>query len=187
MAILSHPHTYDDLIQARESTTDRLELIEGELVVTPSPTPMHQLVVHRLAVMLDRVIVEPRLGLVLEAPLDAYLDERNILQPDLVVLLLDRKRMFGPAKLEGAPSLAIEVISPSTGRRDRGIKRDLFARHGVLEYWIVDPDAKTVIIFSDLAEGRYRSEIVFSDTAVSATIPHLTADLAALIAPAFGA
>ena len=161
--------------------------IEGELVVTPSPTPMHQLVVHRLAVMLDRVIVEAGHGLVLEAPLDAYLDERNILRPDLVALLHDRKRVFGSAKLEGAPSLAIEVISPSTGRRDRVIKRDLYAKHGVPEYWLVDPVAKTVTIVSDPEESRYRSEAVSSETAVSATIPALTADLAALFAPAFGA
>jgi Uma2 family endonuclease len=187
MAILSHPLTYDDLLAARERTDDRLELIEGELVVTPSPTPRHQLVVHRLAVMLDRVIVEPHLGLVLEAPLDAYLDERNILQPDLVVLLHDRKGLFGSAKLEGAPSLAIEVISPSTGRRDRGIKRDLYARYDVPEYWTVDPDAKTVTAFSDPEGDRYRSETVSNDTAFSATLPHLTADLAALFAPAFGA
>jgi Uma2 family endonuclease len=187
MSILSHPHTYDDLIHTRETTDDRLELIEGELVVTPSPTPLHQLVVHRLAVMLDRVIVEPHLGLVLEAPLDAYLDERNILQPDLVVLLHDRKDLFGSAKLEGAPNLAIEVISPSTGRRDRGIKRDLYARNGVPGYWVVDAETKTVTVFSDPEEGRYRSETVSSDTAVSATIPNVTADLAALFAPAFGA
>jgi Uma2 family endonuclease len=164
-----------------------LELIEGELVVTPSPTPLHQLVVHRLAVMLDRVIVESMLGLVLEAPLDTYFDERNVLQPDLVVLLHDRKGLFGSAKLEGAPSLAIEIISPSTGQRDRGIKRDLYARYGVPEYWTVDPNAKTVTIFSDPEGGRYRSETVSSDTAVSATIPNVTADLAALFAPAFGA
>ncbi|MBA3451305.1 MAG: Uma2 family endonuclease, partial [Chloroflexia bacterium] len=73
MSILSHALTYDDLKQQREIRDERLELIEGEIIVTPSPTPMHQLVVHRLAVLLDRAIVETGLGQVLVSPIDVFL------------------------------------------------------------------------------------------------------------------
>jgi Uma2 family endonuclease len=186
MSILSHSLTYEDLLRERETRDERLELIEGEIIVTPSPTPMHQLVVHRLAVLLDRAIVESGLGLVLESPLDVFLAARNVFQPDLIVLLRDRIQLFGSAMVESAPSLAVEVISPSTTAYDRVTKRNVYARYGVPEYWLVDPATQTVTVFSDPRDGRYRTEQMMSDVAVSATIPGLSADLKALFAPVPG-
>jgi Uma2 family endonuclease len=187
MAIRSTTHTYDDLVDAREHRDERLELIEGEIVVAPSPAPMHQLVVHRLAVLLDRAIVEADLGLVLESPLDVYLEDFNVFQPDLIVLLHDRIELFGVAKVESAPSLAVEIVSPSTGRRDRVAKRDIYARFAVPEYWLIDHEQGTVTVFSDPRDGRYLAETTTNDIAVSVTIPGLTIDLAALFAPIRGA
>jgi Uma2 family endonuclease len=186
MSILSHSLIYDDLLRERETRDERLELIEGEIVVTPSPSLMHQIVVHRLDVLHDRAIVESGLGLVIGAPFDVYLDEQNVPQPDLMVVLWDRERVLGSARLESAPSLAIEIIAPSSATKDRVTKRNLYARYGVPEYWLVDPDATTVTIFSDPREGRYHSEQVVSDVANSATIPELSADLQALFAPVPG-
>jgi Uma2 family endonuclease len=185
MATLSHLLTYADLERARETSDERLELIEGEIVVSPSPTWLHQLVVHRLAVMLDRAIVESGRGIVLESPFDVYLDDNNILQPDVVVLLRDRRGLLGSRNLEGAPSLAIEIVSPSSGGLDRRRKRDLYARFGVPEYWVVDPDARSVTLFGDLREGQYQSERQASQVAVSPTIPELSIDVMALFAPPF--
>jgi Uma2 family endonuclease len=186
MAIQSRSFTYDDLQRMRETRDERLELIEGEIIVTPSPSPLHQLVVHRLAVLLDRAIVESGLGLVLESPLDVFLAARNVFQPDLIVLLRDRIQLIGSAKVESAPSLTVEVISPSTSAYDRVTKRDVYARFSVPEYWLVDPDAKTVTIYSDPQDGRYQAEQTVSDIAISATIPELSADLKALFAPVPG-
>ena len=186
MAIQSRSLTYDDLKRERETRDERLELIEGEIVVTPSPSLMHQIVVHRLDVLLDRAIVESGLGLVISAPFDVYLDEQNVPQPDLMVVLWDRERVLGSARLESAPSLVIEIISPSSATKDRVTKRNLYARYGVPEYWLVDPDAKSVTIFSDPQNGRYQAEQTVSDVAISATIPALSADLKALFAPVPG-
>ena len=186
MSILSHPRTYADLQRARETSDERWELIEGELFVAPAPSLMHQIVSHRLAVLLDRAIVEPGRGWVIEAPFDVYLDEQDILQPDLVVVLQDRQDALHSAGLASAPSLAIEIISPSTASRDRVRKRRVFARHGVPEYWLVDPERGTVTIYTDPQEGRYQTAIVTSDVAISATIPGLSADLKALFAPVPG-
>lgn len=186
MSTLSRSLTYDDLLRERATRDERLELIEGEIVVTPSPSPLHQLVVHRLAVLLDRAIVESGLGLVLESPLDVFLAAHNVFQPDLIVLLNDRIRLFGPDMVENAPSLAVEIISPSSSAYDRVTKRDVYARFGVPEYWLIDPEAETVTIFSDPRDGRYHTETVSSDVAVSATIPGLSADLKALFAPVPG-
>ena len=186
MAIQSRSLTYDDLKRERETRDERLELIEGEIIVTRSPTPMHQLLVHRLAVLLDRAIVESGLGLVLESPLDVFLAAQNVFQPDLIVLLRDRIQLFGSAVVESAPSLAIEIISPSTSAYDRVIKRNVYGQYGVAEYWLVDPEAETVTVLSDPHDGRYLAEQVMSDIAVSATIPELSADLKALFAPVPG-
>ena len=182
MAIQSRSLTYDDLQRMRETRDERLELIDGELFVTPSPSLMHQIVIHRLDVLLDRAIVESGLGLVIGAPFDVYLDEQNVPQPDLMAVLWDRERVLGSARLESAPSLAIEIISPSSATKDRVTKRNLYARHGVPEYWLVEPDAKTVTIFSDPQNGRYQVEETTSDIAISATILELSADLKALFA-----
>jgi Uma2 family endonuclease len=186
MAIQSRSLTYDDLKRERETRDERLELIEGEIIVTPSPSLMHQIIVHRLDVLLDRAIVESGLGLVISAPFDVYLDEQNVPQPDLMVVLWDRERVLGSARLESAPSLVIEIISPSSATKDRVTKRNLYARYGVPEYWLVDPDAKSVTIFSDPQNGRYQAEQTVSDVAISATIPALSADLKALFAPVPG-
>jgi Uma2 family endonuclease len=186
MAIQSRSLTYEDLKQERETRDERLELIEGEIIVTPSPSLMHQIIVHRLDVLLDRAIVEAGLGLVIGAPFDVYLDDQNVPQPDLIVVLWDREQVLGSARLESAPSLAIEIISPSSATRDRLTKRNLYARYAVPEYWLVDPEAKTVTVFSDPRDGRYRTEQTTNDVAISATIPQLSADLKALFAPVPG-
>ncbi len=88
--------------------------------------------------------------------------------------------------VENAPSLAVEILSPSTSARDQGIKQELYARFGVPEYWLIDPDAHTITVFSDPQDDRYQSETTFSDTAVSATIAGVSVDLAMLFAPVPG-
>ena len=187
MSVVSHSLTYADLLRERETRDDRLELIEGEIVVTPAPAPLHQVIAHRLAVMLDQAIDPGDFGVIMQSPLDVVFEERNVVQPDLAVLLRDRMERFGSQKVEGAPSLAVEILSPSTSARDRGSKREIYARYGVPEYWLVDLDARTITVFSDPRDGRFQSQMVSSGTAVSATIRGLSVDLAALFAPVPGA
>jgi Uma2 family endonuclease len=113
MAILSRPFTDEDLLRQRETRDERLELIDGEIVVTPSPTPMHQLIVHRLAVILNQAIVATGAGLVLESPLDVFLETHNVFQPDVIVLLRDRVRLFGPQMVESAPEETTSDVAVS--------------------------------------------------------------------------
>jgi Uma2 family endonuclease len=186
MAIQSRSLTYEDLQRTRATSDEHFELIEGEIIVTPSPSLMHQIIVHRRDVLLDRAVVETGLGLVIGAPFDVYLDERNVPQPDLMVVLWDHAQVLGSARMESAPSLVVEIISPSSATKDRVTKRSLYARYGVPEYWLVDPEAKTITIFSEPRHNRYHAESVSSTTAVSATIPGLSVDLKALFAPVPG-
>ena len=185
MAIQSRALTFEDLQRMRETRDERLELIEGELYVTPSPTPLHQDISGNLYILFRRVVFDSGRGRVYFAPLDIRLAETTIVQPDLVIILSNRP-VLTAARVEGAPSLAVEIISPSTSAYDRVTKRNLYARHGVPEYWLVNPDAETVTIFSDPHDGRYQAEQTTIDVAVSATIPGLSADLKALFAPVPG-
>jgi Uma2 family endonuclease len=186
MAIQSRSLTYDDLQRMRETRDERLELIDGELFVTPSPSPMHQDISGNLYTLFRNVVFESGRGRAYYAPLDVRLDENTVVQPDLIIILSDRSPVLTTARVEGVPSLAVEIISPSTSAYDRVTKRDVYARSSVPEYWLVDPDAKTVTIFSDPQDGRYQTEQTVSDVAISATIPELSADLKALFAPVPG-
>ena len=183
MAIQSRPLSFADLQRMREASDERLELIDGELFVTPSPTPLHQYVSGRLQFLFQLTVRELGFGLVFDAPLDVRLARRTIVQPDLIIVLPDRRAIVTGTRIEGAPSLAVEILSPSTRGIDRTTKRDVYASFGVQEYWLIDTDAGTVTVCNDPHEGRYRTERVTSDTAVSEIIPGLTVDLIELFAP----
>jgi Uma2 family endonuclease len=186
MSTLSRPLTYDDLQRARETSNDRFELIEGELFVTPSPTPMHQDISGNLYTLFRNVVFESGRGRVYYAPLDVRLAENTIVQPDLIVVLSDRQRILTVSRIDGAPSPVVEIVSPSTSAYDRVTKRNLYARYGVPEYWLIDLEAKTITICSDAENDQYRSGLVSSTIAASATIRGLSVDLVTLFAPVPG-
>jgi Uma2 family endonuclease len=184
MAIQSRPLTYEDLERLRETRDERLELIEGELFVTPAPSLSHQEVSANCYSWLRRAIAETGRGRVYYAPVDVRLAANTIIQPDLVVVLSDRLDILTRPRIEGAPSLIIEIVSPSTTTYDRVTKRGVYARYGVPEYWLVDFETWSVTVFSDPRGGRYQLENEYGDTAVSATIPGLSvasADLFAMV------
>jgi Uma2 family endonuclease len=186
MSILSRPLTYSDLERIRETSDEFFELIEGELFVTPAPTPLHQFVSQRLYDLLKLTVVTPGLGLISYAPLDVFFAEHTILQPELIVLLGERVNQIGEKYVEGPPSLVIEIASPSTSSRDQGMKLNLYAQYGVPEYWFVDVENRSVTVFSKLRNGRYEHELTTREVAVSETIPGLSADLKSLFAPILG-
>jgi Uma2 family endonuclease len=182
MSVFSHPLTYADLERERESRDERLELIEGEMVVTPAPTPLHQRIAGRLYSLFDQALPEQ----VYFAPVDVQLTEFTIVQPDIVVVLSGIEENVKASRIEGAPSIVAEIVSPSTSARDTVTKRNLYAQHGVPEYWLVDPLARRVTIYSRPEDGKYQVEQSTEDVAVSATIHGLSAELAKLFAPVPG-
>lgn len=123
----------------------RHEAIEGELYVTPAPTPRHQEIVLRLALRLEAILAEPGRGRVFVAPIGVeFQDSGEGVQPDIVFVSSSGAAKVEEAGIVGAPDLVVEVLSPGTAQRDRGVKRKLYERHGVEQYWIVDPEARTV-------------------------------------------
>lgn len=132
------------------------QLIDGELVMSPSPTRSHQAVLLRLALMLQRFVVENSLGEVYVAPFDVKFSETEVYQPDLLFISADRLTIIAEQQVNGAPDLVVEVLSPATGYYDLTKKRRVYEVSGVKEYWIVDPTERTVEVLENV-EGTYKT------------------------------
>jgi len=155
--------TYEDYLHLPEDGK-RHELIEGDHYVTPSPTPRHQLVLARLGGILYAYLREHPLGNIYPAPLDVVLSDTDVVQPDLLFLAGGRQDLVTESNLRGAPDLVVEVLSESTRRTDEITKRHLYERHGVGEYWVIDPVLETVKVYR-LAEEGFRREAELSTEA----------------------
>ena len=141
------PHTEwtVDMVRALPDDGNRYEVIDGELFVTPAPSRVHQRAVRELVLLIEPYVREHALGETIFAPADVVVfGPRKFVQPDLFVLPFVDNAPAGSWADVGRLLLAVEVISPSTARTDRSRKRDLYLEKGVPEYWIVDPDARTV-------------------------------------------
>ena len=145
------PTTWEDVLRMPDDG-NRYEFIGGRLYVTPAPVTRHQRISKRLQAALMRVLEDAGLGEVFSAPfLVEFPGTGDRVQPDLLFVSDERREIIGEKQVLGAPDLVVEILSPSTAHRDRGIKLDLYARCGVRQYWIVDPveDAVDVWRFGD--------------------------------------
>ncbi|MGI9252555.1 MAG: Uma2 family endonuclease [Thermomicrobiales bacterium] len=178
-----HPgYTKRDLDALRVRQDLRYELIDGEVFVTPAPGTSHQLAIGRLHVVLYGSIAEGGRGVVLLAPCDVVLDDETVVQPDLLAVLNDRAGIIGEAGITGAPSLVVEIISPTSRRTDMVVKRGRYARAGIPEYWLVDPEALVLVRHHEPGDDDYRQATVFgrAETMESATIAGLSVDLSTI-------
>ncbi|MCF6149712.1 MAG: Uma2 family endonuclease [Candidatus Kuenenia sp.] len=146
-------YTYEDYVKISEDK--RYELIDGELLMTPSPITRHQRISRKIEFMLEKFIVENNLGEVFDAPYDVYLDETNVVQPDILFVSKDRLNIIGEKNIQGAPDLVIEIVSENSAYRDIVLKKGLYARFGVKEYWIVIPETEEIEIYI-LEENHYQ-------------------------------
>ncbi len=131
--------TYDDY--ANLPGDERYELIDGELILVGAPYLIHQ----RLGKRLFRLMLSAEddgLGWLYFAPVDVVLTDHDVVQPDLLFISKERADIITAANVQGAPDLVVEILSPSTARRDWTQKRELYARHGVKEMWLVDPEER---------------------------------------------
>ena len=135
--------TYADYV-ALPDDGRRYEILAGELAMTPAQGRRHQEIVGELFSVLHGHVKARGLGQVFVSPFDVILDDTSVVQPDIVYVAVDRLASVSERGVEGAPSLAVEIVSPSTRQRDREAKRELYARHGVPHFWIVDPEARAI-------------------------------------------
>lgn len=161
---------------------ERFELIDGDAVMLAAPSSVHQWISGGLFGQLYtylrgkkcRVFAAPFSVRPFEKDGDLPEDVRTVVEPDLsVVCDLSKIDSHG---CKGAPDLIIEILSPSTARMDRFIKYDLYQRAGVREYWIVDPDTRTVQVYT-LEDGRYHAAELFTDTVRAGVLEECVIDL----------
>ena len=146
--------TYKDY-EALPADGRRYELHDGELSVTPAPSPRHQEISGNLNEILRGHVKTRGLGKVFYSPIDCILSDITVVQPDLVYLDPSRLALLSNRGIEGPPTLVVEILSPSTTEIDRSTKRQVYARHGVPYYWIVDPEVRVVEAYV-LSEGAYQ-------------------------------
>jgi len=151
--------TYTDFVRFPSDDGRRHELIQGVHVVSAAPSGWHQVLMLRLGHELEKYFEESRVGLVMPG-VDCVFSFFDVICPDLVVVMANQKRILTKPHIQGAPAIVIEILSPSTKSRDRGVKRTLCERIGVREYWIVDPDHDTITVHV-LVKGRFaKSEVL---------------------------
>lgn len=161
--------TYEDYKLLPEDG-HRWEILDGDLVREPAPRPFHQIIADSLLVLLRQFVVERGFGLVISSPLDVVLSEENVLQPDIVFIPKDRWAIVTEENLWGAPALAVEVLSPATTHRDRAVKRKIYERFGVEEYWIVDPERKEIEVLSRTEAGYARRDLLREGDALTSPL-----------------
>jgi len=162
----------------------RHELIDGEHAVTPSPDERHQRVSMDLAVALANHLTSTGAGRVYHAPFDVVLSNHDVVEPDLLVVLSDQLDIIGSQNVRGAPAIVVEILSPGGRHRDEVVKRDLYARAGVREYWIVDPGRDAIIVCRQGTPGTFETggdlSAAAGDTLMSPLLPGFSVPLARL-------
>ena len=144
--------TYEEYYRLDDD--QRHEIIDGNLLMAPSPDMWHQEWSLNLTLLVATHVKRRQLGKVFVAPFDVALDSENTVQPDLIFVAAANIGIVKQRAIFGTPDLLVELVSPSSVRRDRYDKKDLYARFGVKEYWIGDPANKSLEILT-LKEGRY--------------------------------
>ena len=161
--------TFRDYLETPDD--ERYELFDGELIMAPSPTELHQIISGRLGARLLLHVERSNLGQVFFAPYDVKLSDTDVVQPDLLFVSNERAGIRTANNIQGAPDLVVEIQSPSTAKRDWNDKRSLYAQHGVTEYWLINPDAHTVIVLL-LNQGEYEPAGLYGEgsTLISPTV-----------------
>jgi len=170
--------TYDDYRQLPDDGK-RYEIIDGELYMATSPTSNHQKNVRNFIFTLTFYLRNHPIGEAIQGPLEVFFSETNLAQPDVMFIGKDRLNIIKPTQIKGAPDLVIEVLSPSTEKRDRTITLEMYARFGVREYWMAKEKTATVEIFR-LQKGKLVlvARLGKSDMLTSPLLPGLEISLA---------
>lgn len=158
--------TYEDYLLTEEGK--RYELIDGDLLMTPAPNVEHQDISKDLLIILYNQLERKGFGKVFASPIDVVLSNTDVVQPDVLFISKERMNIITKQNIQGAPDLVIEILSEGTEKRDLVFKRKLYHRAGVKEYWIVDPEKRTLEILVHEPDD-YASRAVYSGDATVAS------------------
>jgi Uma2 family endonuclease len=168
--------TYDDFVHFPDDG-QRHELIDGEHYVTPSPNLAHQRILGNLYLLIGNWLEEHPIGRVFFAPLDVVFSHFDVVEPDLLYVSNERAaQVITPMHIRGVPELVVEIASKGTRKRDATIKRGLYERMGVSEYWVVDPFIDVVHVYRRERDGFGQPDTLAreaSDVLTTALLPGL--------------
>ena len=163
--------TYEDYLLFPDDGL-RHEIIEGEHYVSPPPVVRHQRILLKLSHLVQTYLDAHPVGEILFAPVAVLLSEFNVFEPDLLYLSKEHRDLLTLKNVQGAPDLVVEILSPSTRSRDKRLKRDVYERAGVREYWTIDPDHDVVDVYRRTGAGAFDDPIRLERTG-SLTTPLL--------------
>ncbi|MEW6095005.1 MAG: Uma2 family endonuclease [bacterium] len=152
--------TYEDYLIWDIGPDKRYELIGGEFFMVPPPNMWHQTTSVEIEFRIKQLLEKTGLGKVFHAPCDVVLSNEDVVQPDIIFVSKENLNIITRDNIKGAPDLLIEIISKKSAQRDRIIKRRLYEKHGVKEYWLVNPDKKEIEVLR-LDQGKYKTYGVF--------------------------
>ena len=165
--------TYEDYLLFPDDGK-RHELIDGEHYVTPSPVTKHQRISGNIFVFLGTYIQKVKIGQLFAAPMDVVLSDLDVVQPDLLFITNKRDSIITEKNIQGPPDLVVEILSASSRKTDEMVKRKLYERYRVAEYWIVDPELESIKIYrlSDNGFSRIAElSVEINDTLTSPLFP----------------
>lgn len=139
------------------------QLVEGELIMAPSPNSFHQDIALNVAFLLRHYVVKRRLGKVYIAPLDVYLSDVDVFQPDVFFLSNQNLHLQKADGVHGAPDLVVEIVSPSNGALEKKRKRSIYAQHGVKEEWLIEPTLEQIHRYDFTVDTAKPVRIIDSD------------------------
>lgn len=148
-------YTYKDYLRLPDDGK-RYEIIEGELHMTPAPAVFHQIILLNVEDQLRNFLRKHGGGIVLVSPVDVVLSDVDVVEPDIIVVTREREFIIKEKNIQGPPDIVVEILSEGTRHTDRTRKRALYQKFGVKEYWMIDPESKTVEILI-LESGIYVS------------------------------
>ena len=164
--------TYEDLLLFPDDGK-RHELIDGEHYVTPPPNIKHQTIVTNLGGMIWNYLQEHRVGRMFNVTVDVVLSNFDVVEPDVQFISRAREGILTKQNVRGAPDLVVEVGSPRTRKRDETIKRRLYERFGVSEYWVIDPELDTIKVYRRVDEHYVRAAELSLENGDVLTTPQL--------------
>ena len=163
--------TYDDYVRLTPPDSGNYELHNGQIIYMPSPIPLHQIVSDNLSANLIVYLRKHKLGRIISAPMDVVFNPIDTFQPDILFLSNERLSLIGDKKIEGAPDLVVEILSPSNNPKEMGYKKVIYEMSNVKEYWIINLKKQILTQYENI-EGEFLIHRVFEkkDTLTSLTI-----------------
>ena len=163
--------TYDDYVRLTPPDSGNYELHNGQIIYMPSPIPLHQIVSDNLSANLIVYLRKHKLGRIISAPMDVVFNPIDTFQPDILFLSNERLSLIGDKKIEGAPDLVVEILSPSNNQKEMGYKKVIYEMSNVKEYWIINLKKQILTQYENI-EGEFLIHRVFEkkDTLTSLTI-----------------